>query len=882
MPEAFENLKKILELEQQQGYRDRSVIGGLESFSASWKADALAEVQDERDGATISRIAGLLVEYQVADTAQRRRVVSEIIQHLREAPSASAMAAPAPLPLPAAVPPLHKPGTSPPATGDGGATQPDPDKSAAQVATEVPSPLPAAVPPPHKPGTSPPATGDRGATQPAPDKSAAQVATEVPSPQADRPPNGLDAPVSTLPGISTSYTARFQRLGITTVGDLLEHFPRRYEDYTTLKPIDQLEYGEETTVIGVIWETTSRKTRGGGTVVTSVVADTSGTIEAAWFNQPYLTRQLRAGRRIVLSGKVDQYLGRLTMQSPAWEPLESELIHTGRLVPIYPLTAGIAARWMRRLMKRVVDHWTPRLEDHLPDSTRERCGLMDFSTAMRQIHFPDSLEAVEQARHRLSFDEFLMIQLGMLGQRRKWQSQAGTEVPPNEPQLHAFLESLPFRLTGAQQRSVEHVLQDIARPQPMSRLLQGDVGSGKTVVAAAAILMCASAGKQVALMAPTEILAEQHYRTLCEVLGSFSNGHGARPIEILLLTGSLRRVQRGEVYAALASGQADIVVGTHALIQRHVTFKDLALVIVDEQHRFGVLQRAVLQGKGSSPHTLVMSATPIPRSLALTLYGDLDISVIDELPPGRQAIETRWLLPRERERAYAFVRSQVEKGRQAFILFPLIESSEHIEARSAVEEFELLQQTVLAGLRLGLLHGKMKAGEKDRVMTAFREGEVDVLVSTSVIEVGIDVPNASVMLIEGADRFGLAQLHQFRGRVGRGEHKSYCLLLSDVASPDDPQTKATWERLRAIEQSQDGFVLAEKDLEIRGPGDFFGVRQSGLPTLRLATLSDVSVLEQARGAAQSIFEADPLLRRPEHTLLREKVARFWRGQGDLS
>ncbi|MFC2029514.1 ATP-dependent DNA helicase RecG [Chloroflexota bacterium] len=832
MPQAFEKLGKILELEESQGYQARSVIGGFELFSEVWLADALAEVQDEPTRIAVREIALLLSKYEKADADLRVKVIGEILDHLGGGPSAPSA-----------------------------------------VVTPVPTPRPPTVPPPQKPGS----------IQPRPDApSDTPPATEPPEPQGPRPPSGLEAPVSTLPGISTSYAKRLQRLDVSTVGDLLYLFPRRYQDYTTLKPISQLEYGEETTVIGVIWETNSRKSRGGGTVVSSIVADASGTIEAVWFNQPYLVKQLRAGRRIALSGRVDQHLGRLTLQSPEWEPLESELIHTGRLVPIYPLTSGIGARWIRRLMKRVVDHWAPRLRDHLTDEIRERAGLLDLSTAIRQIHFPDTLEMAEKARRRLSFDEFFMIQLGMLNQRRKWKSQEGTSIPRDEAQLGALIESLPFELTGAQRRSLDQVLEDLSRPEPMSRLLQGDVGSGKTIVATAAILMCAAAGKQAALMAPTEILAEQHYRTISEIFVRMPNGPRGRPIEVLLLTGSLRRVQRGQVYAALASGQADIVVGTHALIQRHVTFKDLGLAIIDEQHRFGVAQRAVLRGKGAAPHTLVMSATPIPRSLCLTIYGDLDISVIDELPPGRQPIDTRWLLPRERERAYAFVRSQVDKGHQAFILFPLIEDSERVEARSAVEGYEKLKETVLPDLRLGLLHGKLKTSEKDRVMEAFRDGQIDVLVSTSVIEVGIDVPNATVMLIESADRFGLAQLHQFRGRVGRGSHQSYCLLLSDTASPDDPKTQATWERLRAIEQTQDGFVLAEKDMEIRGPGDFFGVRQSGLPTLRLANLSDVRVLEQARSEAQSVFEKDPQLSLPEYELLREKVERFWHAQGDPS
>ena len=819
MPAAFEKLNKILKLEQSQAHRNRAVIGGLENFATIWQQEAQAESQDEAQIGQVRDIADLLRGYAEADQDQRAQTVASILQRLEHTPEPAA----------SQQPPLRKPGRSP---------------------TSTPS-----TPP------SPPAP---------------------PGPPSERQTTGLDAPVSTLPGVSTAYTARLQRLGIATVGDLLYHFPHRYDDYSTLKPINRLEYGEETTIIGTIWETRTRQTRGGGVVVTSVIADASGTIEATWFNQPYLTRQLRAGRRIVLSGKVDEYLGRLTLQSPAWEPLERELIHTGRLVPIYPLTRGITSRWIRRLMKRVVDHWTPWLEDYLPQTVRERAGLSDLPTAIRQIHFPDDKQAAEEARRRLSFDEFFFIQWGMLHQRQEWQSQRGMPLPTNQVLLETFLRSLPFELTRAQQCSMDQILHDLAQPRPMSRLLQGDVGSGKTVVATTAMLMAVAAGKQAALMAPTEILAEQHYRTISELLANACDWGFDRPISAVLLTGSLRRVERRKVYTALASGRVDIVVGTHALIQRHVTFHDLALVIVDEQHRFGVAQRGTLRGKGGSPHVLVMSATPIPRSLALTIYGDLDISVIDELPPGRQPIQTRWLLPRERERAYAFLRTQVGKGRQVFILYPLIEESDKVEARAAVEEYERLKQNVFPDLRLGLLHGRMKRAEKDEVMTRFRQGEIDILVSTSVIEVGIDVPNATVMLVEGADRFGLAQLHQFRGRVGRGAHQSYCLLLSDAASPDNPQTKTTWARLKAIENTHDGFVLAEKDLELRGPGDFFGVRQSGLPALRLASLSNVRILEQARAEAQAIFQEDPTLSKTEYRPLAEKVARFWQGRGELS
>ncbi len=862
MPAAFDKLERILELEQSQGYSDRAVIGGLESFAGLWRDQVQAELavspgQDKTQIKQASEITSLLAGYAQADTQQRAQTVNEILNQLGPTVQAT---------LPPRQPPLRKPGSSVATT----ASVPSPTPEHRTSGLEAPDASTSGVP---SPASEHPASGPE-----APDAST----SGVPSPASEHPASGLEAPVSSLPGISAAYSGRLQRLGITTVGDLLYHVPHRYDDYRTLKPINRLEYGEETTIIGTIWETSTHRTRGGGTIVNSIIADASGTITATWFNQPYLTRQLRAGRQIVLSGKVDEYLGRLVLQAPVWEPLEREQIHTARLVPIYPLTRGITSRWMRRLMKRVVDHWAPRLEDHLPGTIRERTGLLDLRTAIQQIHFPDSQQTAQEARRRLSFDEFLFIQLGVLRQRQEWQSQPSTSIPRNQTLLDTFLKSLPFQLTEAQRRSMDHILGDLTQPHPMSRLLQGDVGSGKTVVATAAMLMAAAVGKQTALMAPTEILAEQHYRTIVQLLAQADNWDLERPISVVLLTGSLRRVERGKVYAALASGQADVVVGTHALIQRHVTFKDLGLVVVDEQHRFGVTQRAILRGKGDSPHMLVMSATPIPRSLALTVYGDLDISLIDELPPGRQPIETRWLLPRERERAYGFVRSQIEKGRQAFILYPLVQESDRVEARAAVEEYERLQQDVFPDLRLGLLHGRLKPREKDRAMTAFRQGELDILVSTSVIEVGIDVPNATVMLIEGADRFGLAQLHQFRGRVGRGGHKSYCLLLSDAAAPDDPQTRTTWERLKAIEETQDGFVLAEKDLKLRGPGDFFGVRQSGLPTLRLASLSNVQILEQARTEALILFEEDPALREPEHQALAEQVDQFWQVKGDRS
>jgi ATP-dependent DNA helicase RecG len=718
---------------------------------------------------------------------------------------------------------------------------------------------------------------------------------EVVEPKEEQPRErpGLDSPVTVLLGIGPSHAKRFERLGVETIRDLLYLFPRRYNDFSSLKTINQLEYGKEVTIIGTVWETKARETRKGGVIITSIISDGTGTIQATWFNQPYLARRLPAGRQIVLSGKVDEYLGRLVFQSPEWEPLEKELIHTARLVPVYPLTKGLSARWLRRLMKKAMDYWSKRLPDHLPARLRERANLVDLETAISQIHFPEDQESLKQARRRLSFDEFFLIQLGVQRQRNLWRSKPGRPLAINEELLSSFLLSLPFVLTGAQQRALREIINDLCQPQPMSRLLQGDVGSGKTVVAAAAMLLTVANGCQAVMMAPTEILAEQHYKTVTELLANLGSKIGIRNSEfgIRLLIGSLTPPEKQQIHEEAAAGEANILIGTHALIQEGVEFKDLGLVVIDEQHRFGVAQRAALREKGITPpippyqggagggicpHVLVMSATPIPRTLALTIYGDLDISVIDELPPGRQEIKTRWLLPRERERAYSFLRGQIEEGHQTFIICPLVEESEKIEAKAAVEEYERLQKEIFPDLKLSLLHGRMKGEEKEAVMAAFKRGEFDILVSTSVVELGIDVPNATVMLVEGANRFGLAQLHQFRGRVGRSEYQSYCLLLSDSS------TQESQERLRAIETTQDGFTLAEKDLELRGPGEFFGTRQSGLPELTMAKLSDVRILEQARNEAQVLFSEDPDLTKPEHRLLARKLAEFWQGKGDLS
>jgi ATP-dependent DNA helicase RecG len=814
MTSAFETLGKILRLEQEQGYNNKAVIGGLEALARTWPVEAVKETPATTP--VVEQIATLLRDYgSLSDQAARQERLAQIVEKLAACQGIAA-------------------GSS--------AERPTPPAKVASAAKPAPP--------------------------------------EPPQATTFRP--GLDSPVTVLSGVGQAQAGRLQRLGVSGIRDLLYLFPRRYNDFSALKTINQLEYGKEVTIIGTIWETKSRRTRSGGTIVQSIIADGTATIQATWFNQPYLLKPLKTGRQVVLSGKVDAYLGRLVMNSPEWEFLEKEQIHTGRLVPVYPLTQGIKAKWLRRLIKRTVDYWTKRVPDYLPRQVRESLGMPDLETTLLQIHFPDDQGSLEQARRRLSFDEFLLIQLGVLRQRQIWRSRPGRALDVDPALLEAFTASLPFALTAAQKRAIDEIVNDLRLSQPMSRLLQGDVGSGKTVVAAVAMLVAAASGAQAVLMAPTEILAEQHFGSLTALYGqleavreSGSFSLSVRP-RVRLLTGRVTGVERRQVYADIASGAADVIVGTHALIQKGVEFKDLALAIVDEQHRFGVEQRAALRQKGHNPHMLVMTATPIPRTLSLTIYGDLDVSTLDEMPPGRQPIETWWFLPRERERAYRFIRSQVEKGHQAFIICPLVEESERVEAKAAVKEYERLQQTIFPDLKLGLLHGRMKGQEKEAVMAQFQRGELGVLVSTSVVEVGIDVPNATVMMVEGANRFGLAQLHQFRGRVGRGQAQSYCILLSDTPSEESV------ERLRAIERTQDGFELAEVDLEMRGPGEFFGIRQSGTPPLRMAKLSDLGILEDARQVAKAIFEQDPGLEAPDHRLLGRKLAEFWQGQGELS
>jgi ATP-dependent DNA helicase RecG len=719
----------------------------------------------------------------------------------------------------------------------------------------------------------------------------AQERTQTAQSQLKAPPQNaresiqaLNAPTTVLQNVGPKLAQTLGRLGLHTLQDMLYYFPRRYIDYTQLKPINRLWYGEEVTVIGTVQSLTIRPFRGGQSQISeAVISDGTGALRVTWFN-PWQARRLSSGAHISLSGKVDQYLGRLVMVNPEWEPIEQQQLSTNRIVPVYSLTAQITQRWLRRLMNQVITYWAPRVPDHLPEYVRRNADLIDLPTALMQVHFPSHWERLKAARYRLAFDEIFLLQLGVLRQKRAWQQRTARVFETSEDWLAAQIARLPFPLTGVQERAIADVRADLASGKPMNRLLQGDVGSGKTVVAAQAIAMITLHGAQAAFMAPTSILAEQHSRSMLRLLAGVGEGDTPqqgefplRPEEIRLMIGATPESEKNEIRLGLADGTIKLVIGTHALIEDPVTFANLQLAIVDEQHRFGVEQRAALRAKGENPHLLVMTATPIPRSLALTVYGDLDLSIMDEMPPGRQPVQTFVITPRERERAYRLICSQLEAGRQAFIIYPLVEESEQSDSKAAVEEHARLQTEVFPNFSLGLLHGRMRPEEKDEVMADFRGGKYDILVSTSVVEVGVDVPNATVMLIEGADRFGLAQLHQFRGRVGRGGDQAYCLLVPDSADATEN------ERLQVMTQTNDGFVLAERDLEQRGPGEFLGTRQSGYSELQLANLTDIHLIEKARRQALLVNEQDPALEFPAHQMLASALERFWSGgKGDIS
>jgi len=801
----FTPLRKVLELERKKNYSDSAVFGGLDRFLAKWTSQTEGKITDP---ALLKRFKKLPdISYSSLDKQQREKQIKNILSFTAEFEQIT----------------------------------------------------------PEKRGVEP-----------------SLKKLSSPKQKITTADSSIDSPITILKGISSSLATRFGKLNVHTIRDLLYFFPNRHLDYSRMKTISELTEGTEETIIANVWQV--REVRLGRRRSTeAIIGDETGNVRVVWFNNPYIKKQLSTNKKVVISGRLGIFKHRPVFQSPEWELLEDkELTHTGRLVPLYPLTRGLYPRQVRKLMKEVVDSWSPGVEDFLPAQLRQRCNLLELPQAIYQAHFPENEELKKRARVRLAFDELFLLQLGVLNRKQKWQdSQSATAFTTGAPALDTWLKSLPFTLTAAQKRVIKELLADLKKAKPMSRLLQGEVGSGKTAVAVAALLTAVANDCQGAFMAPTEILAEQHFTSVCHLLSragklevkedylhSYS-GLLPKPITVALLIGDIKGTRKQELQRRILGGDIDIAIGTHALIQKGVTFNKLGLVVVDEQHRFGVTQRSTLRQKGFSPHMLMMTATPIPRTLALTLYGDLDLSVIDQLPPGRQEIKTKWLKPVQREKAHAFLRRQVAEGRQAFIICPLIEESEAIQAKAATVEFDHLSRDVFPSLRLGLLHGRMSSAEKDDTMCRFRSCQLDILVSTPVVEVGIDIPNATVMLIESADRFGLSQLHQFRGRVGRGKEQSYCMLLAENPS------EVARERLDTIEKVQNGFQLAEEDLKMRGPGEFFGTRQSGIPDLRMAKISDTALLELARNEAIKLFKDDPGLKSSGHRLLVKELSRIW-------
>ncbi len=894
MKPSVKKLQNIFKLEADREYDNGAVFGGLDKYLETWEPEARA---DQLNEALIQATLARIRDYPRLSQKSREESLKGLWRRFKreeEIPSTELEPPAAREEMEGRDPPLAPSPDSPSPVLD---PQGDPEMqvdhpSHVEEAVNIDQPVLEAVEP-HEdveqgqlPATSSPVLEpEPPRIEPVEQPVSLQdddspIAGDISSEDSEPPPKfeqpaALEASVTVLPGIGERHAQTLARLNLHTLGDLLYHFPRRYDDYTQLKPINRLWYGEEVTVIGTVEKVGSRRIHGRKLeIIEAFISDGSGTLRVTWFNQPWIAKRLRPGTLIVTSGKIDQYLGRLMMTNPEWELLERDNLHTNRIVPVYPLTARLTQRWLRRIMHKVVSYWAPRVNDPLPRDLRERAGLMDISTALLQAHFPDSWEQLREARHRLAFDEIFLLQLGVLRQKRAWQERSARVFGLPEDWLAGQLSHLPFSLTGAQEKAFADVRKDLASGRPMNRLLQGDVGSGKTVIAALGIAAVGREGAQAAVLAPTGILAEQHEQSLRAML---VREGGFAPDEIRLMLGSTPEAEKRDIRERLAVGEVKLVIGTHALLEDPVNFADLELVVIDEQHRFGVQQRAALRAKGANPHLLVMTATPIPRSLSLTIYGDLDLSIIDEMPPGRLEVDTNLIYPTERERAYTLIRSEVAGGRQAFIIYPLVEESEKTEALAAVEEYERLRKDVFPGLNLGLLHGRLKADEKERVMAGFRDRETQILVSTSVVEVGVDVPNASVMLIEGANRFGLAQLHQFRGRVGRGADKSYCLLV-----PQDSDA-AENERLAAMVETNDGFILAEKDLAQRGPGDFLGVRQSGFAQLQMANLMDVHLIEKARREAQALVENDPDLINPAYQHLVEALDVFWQaGRGDIS
>ena len=877
-------IQRPFQQEIRSGCQDSVVINGLGAYVQLWVRNAERLTLNPTEKQMLASLVNLFSDYDALPPTKRQKVVEAAIEQIEGIESGNQKASPTKkpaatagvgdLPLFQSLPSQSMKTPAPPVERAG--------KGKSQQTL-----FPAA---PEGSGTSETIKPSSSNFTVQPDSSESQISHADPQSASPAKVEIKDVPISTDPaslkfleteiqyasGIGPRRAARLiAELNIRTIRDLLEYYPRDYLDRGHFRSIyDVGRTGEYETIQGVVVNqsefTPNRK--GAKSVGKIAVYDQAGVAQLVNFGRRvgYLKNLLKVGTPVVVSGKFTRRNNEIQTTDFDFEVLEAEdadLIHTGRIVPKYALTAKLTQRMLRQWTKTVVDGYAEGYPEILPLDIRQRNQLIDRCTAIQEVHFPSSEGYKDAARRRLAFDEFFLLELGLELKKERWKAEEkGIAFQVEGELLDRFIEALPFQLTAAQQRVIEDIKLDMANGQAMNRLLQGDVGSGKTIVGAVALLCAIQSGYQGALMVPTEILAEQHTYNLSELLEPLG-------LKVVLLKSDLSKTERDEALAAIADGSAHVVVGTHALIQEGVEFHQLGLVIIDEQHRFGVMQRAILRDKGTTPDVLVMTATPIPRTLALTIYGDLNVSVIDEMPPGRQKITTRWVKEKDREKLYAQIEKEVQRGRQAYIVYPLVEESEKLEEiKAATEMADHFQTNVFPHLRVGLLHGRMRSVEKQDVMGCFKNKEIDILVSTTVIEVGIDIPNASLMVIENAERFGLSQMHQLRGRVGRGRHKSSCHLISG------PMTDDGVRRVRAMTRTNDGFELAEADLEIRGPGEFFGTRQSGLPDFKIANiLKDASLLEIAKSEANRLAKADPSLSQPVHQVLKEVLQTQWRG-----
>ena len=893
MPSALETLVKIMKLERDQGGRNTAVVGGLAAFASSWQPQAREQARRAEQHILIDEIIDILSAYEsIQDEDERIGKINYLLDRAtnrQPAPKAYRDRIPewqAKLPPPVEQTPARESHRRRREQADSRGAAPQRSRghrrsyaydSATYDEDFTSGPNTTRLDLPAMPNLA------RPPRLPRPQLSADDI---------ERQRLELEASTTSVKGIGKTFAELLRQMDISTVRDLLFRLPRYHRDYTGLLAIKDLAENEESTLVATVTTARVVPSRGGKDLVVTVT-DGTGAVSVRFFRQDFLAPKLRPGTQIVLSGKVSYFRDMKHMANPEWEELDSENLHTIGIVPVYRMTKGLRSRLLRRIIRSLVDEWADKIADPLPAALLDRTDLADLGWALRQAHFPEGWDHRDHAQRRLAFDELLTLQLALLANRREWQSEPGPRLEIGDDFLeNVVADVFPYELTRAQQNAIAAIRRDVSSDVPMNRLLQGDVGCGKTAVAIVAMAIALHNGKQAVIMAPTGILAEQHYHAVSEAL-SRMKGDG-KPV-IALLSSALSASERASIYRGIADGTIDIVVGTHAIIQAGVEFRNLAIAVIDEQQRFGVDQRAALRGKGANPHLLFVSATPYPRTMALTLYADLDITLINEKPPGRQEIITKIVDPVARERLYGFITARLEAGGQAFVIHPLVEESESQETADAIGAFDRLSQ-VFHRHRVCLLHGRMNAADKDEIMKAFAEHRHDVMVTTSVAEVGVDIPNANIIVIEGANRFGLAQLHQFRGRVGRGAAQSYCFLIPDRAAAIDldkigdfhagrlssDDLSLAEQRLAAMEASNDGFHLAEADLQLRGIGDLLGRRQSGYSNLHLIQQNYAELAELSQREARTLYEEDPALALPEHRVLAQKVRRVYADPGDIS